>query len=566
MFALYFKICALVALSSTVWNNINDCDETFNYLEPLKFIVSNENHSAFQTWEYSPKFGLRSYLYLWTIGWPAYVLARFGMPGWLQFLSIRLLLSLLSATTSAFLASSSSSYLYPTDSFKRVTSGVIFCLIHSAAPGHFISASSAVPSAVVASMTSLMLSTWINGMYFYSVGAVAFSAIILWPFSACLGLPLAFVLLFSRMIVKFLLYSAFWGLSLITPMVLIDSFYYGKLICPAWNIITYNALSGIKGRSLSQLYGTETAAYYITNYFLNFNIVFVFACVFVVPVLLYLIFKMARSDTDPFYRRIFRLLCVALAPLFLWNLVFFLQSHKEERFLFPCYSCLSLLTTLLLCVLFLNCDGQSPINSLVSTTLAASFVIIFVGLSFSRILALSQGYSAPMYLVQHMPFSGVVKTLCIGRDWHHFPSHFLLPGENHAWRVHFLQSNFSGQLPGKFTEGVGIIKATRTPSSHFNDMNLPEKGTFFNIEKCAYILDRVSKPGQNEVQYSDDTDNWRVVLNRSILERTVEPLDSAESVITKAFNKFHRAFYLPYIFKTRNVWKEMHVLERISPA
>lgn len=566
MFPVDLKIGILAALCSTVWNNINDCDETFNYLEPLGFIISTANNTGFQTWEYSPQFGLRSYLYLWIIGWPAYVLVRFGLPGWLQFLGIRLFLSLLAAVFSSLLANSSSLYLYPDNGFKRLTFKVIFCLIHSAAPGNFISASSSVPSALAASMTSLMLSTWINGQYFYSVGAVAVSTIIVWPFSAVLGVPLALFLIVSGMTARLIVHSVFWALALIAPMVLADTFYYGRLICPTWNIISYNALTSLQGRSLSQLYGTETAAYYVANYFLNYNIVIVFVAISTVPVFVCLMLRIGWKSAADFHRRAFKLLCIALMPLLMWNMVFFIQSHKEERFLFPCFPCFDLLATLLICVVFFNHSGKFATGTPFAISAVTFFLLFFIGLSFSRILALTQGYSAPMYLVQHLPVSDASKTLCTGRDWHHFPSHFLLPRENHGWRVHFLRSNFSGQLPGKFAEGVGVTEATRSPSSHFNDMNLPEEGTFFNVEKCDYILDRLSKPGENEVQYSNDTRTWRVLLTRPILERNQPNSIATESLLQRAFTRLQRAFFIPYLFELNNVWKDMHILERVKPA
>jgi hypothetical protein len=50
-----------------------DCDETFNYWDPLHYLLFGR---GFQTWEYSPQFSLRTY---------AYVLlhAVFGLPQYL---------------------------------------------------------------------------------------------------------------------------------------------------------------------------------------------------------------------------------------------------------------------------------------------------------------------------------------------------------------------------------------------------------------------------------------------------------------------------------------------------
>lgn len=56
-----FVLLALARLGSAALNIIHDCDETFNYLEPLHYFLHG---SGMQTWEYSAQFALRSWLYL----------------------------------------------------------------------------------------------------------------------------------------------------------------------------------------------------------------------------------------------------------------------------------------------------------------------------------------------------------------------------------------------------------------------------------------------------------------------------------------------------------------------
>jgi hypothetical protein len=56
-----FALLALARLASASFNIIHDCDETFNYLEPLHYFLHG---SGMQTWEYSSQFALRSWLYL----------------------------------------------------------------------------------------------------------------------------------------------------------------------------------------------------------------------------------------------------------------------------------------------------------------------------------------------------------------------------------------------------------------------------------------------------------------------------------------------------------------------
>lgn len=52
----------LAVYTISAWHMvILDCDETFNYLEPLHFLLQGH---GFQTWEYAPSFALRPYSFL----------------------------------------------------------------------------------------------------------------------------------------------------------------------------------------------------------------------------------------------------------------------------------------------------------------------------------------------------------------------------------------------------------------------------------------------------------------------------------------------------------------------
>jgi alpha-1,2-mannosyltransferase len=52
----------LMRILGAAYNPIMDCDETFNYWEPLHYFVTGG--PSFQTWEYAPSFALRSWVYL----------------------------------------------------------------------------------------------------------------------------------------------------------------------------------------------------------------------------------------------------------------------------------------------------------------------------------------------------------------------------------------------------------------------------------------------------------------------------------------------------------------------
>ena len=55
------KLLLAARLSAAIWSGISDCDETFNYWEPTHHLLYGQ---GLQTWEYDPRFALRSYLYL----------------------------------------------------------------------------------------------------------------------------------------------------------------------------------------------------------------------------------------------------------------------------------------------------------------------------------------------------------------------------------------------------------------------------------------------------------------------------------------------------------------------
>eukprot|EP00216_Chloropicon_sp_CCMP2111_P002429 CAMPEP_0198246254 /NCGR_PEP_ID=MMETSP1446-20131203/45651_1 /TAXON_ID=1461542 ORGANISM="Unidentified sp, Strain CCMP2111" /NCGR_SAMPLE_ID=MMETSP1446 /ASSEMBLY_ACC=CAM_ASM_001112 /LENGTH=158 /DNA_ID=CAMNT_0043930565 /DNA_START=127 /DNA_END=599 /DNA_ORIENTATION=+ len=91
---------------SVAYNLIHDCDETYNYWEPLHYLLYG---NGLQTWEYSPKFALRSYLYILV----HYVIAKpllyftsalsIANPKVFVFFGMRFVLGLASSSTEALL-------------------------------------------------------------------------------------------------------------------------------------------------------------------------------------------------------------------------------------------------------------------------------------------------------------------------------------------------------------------------------------------------------------------------------------------------------------------------------
>ena len=87
------KLLLAARLSAAIWSGISDCDETFNYWEPTHQLLYGQ---GLQTWEYDPRFALRSYFYLLLHLLPARLYTALLQPNpMMVFYFIRCLLALL---------------------------------------------------------------------------------------------------------------------------------------------------------------------------------------------------------------------------------------------------------------------------------------------------------------------------------------------------------------------------------------------------------------------------------------------------------------------------------------
>jgi hypothetical protein len=64
--AILLIFLLLVRISSVFLPIIDDCDEVYGYWEPLHYLVFRYGS---QTWEYSPKYAIRSYSFLVPMAW-----------------------------------------------------------------------------------------------------------------------------------------------------------------------------------------------------------------------------------------------------------------------------------------------------------------------------------------------------------------------------------------------------------------------------------------------------------------------------------------------------------------
>jgi hypothetical protein len=72
--------------------------------------------------------------------------------------------------------------------------------------------------------------------------------------------------------------------------------------------------------------------------------------------------------------------------------------------------------------------------------------------------------------------------VCMGGDWHTFPSHFFLPS---GAKLAYVEDNFHGLLPQHFLAPYGSSIASVLP---INDQNQEEKSRYVPLDSCDYLV------------------------------------------------------------------------------
>jgi len=172
-------------------------------------------------------------------------------------------------------------------------------------------------------------------------------------------------------------------------------------------------------------------------------------------------------------------------------------------------------------------------------------------LSISRILALWHYYHAPLSVFSHLEAfelprllndtgllpplpAGVEESdrpsidlsvlkqfglkLCLGKEWHRFPGHYLVPN---AVSVDFVKSDFEGLLPAHFRSGnMGSEpwwdrKGSRNTPAGLNDLNKEVHEYYVPAETCDYLVDldfpQHPTSSRYEPRYAVDEQTWERV-------------------------------------------------------
>jgi alpha-1,2-mannosyltransferase len=185
---LAFTLFAIPNLLAAIYSPIQDCDEVYNYWEPTHLL--NHGH-GFQTWEYSPEYGIRSWLYIvfhaTIIAVIKPVASLFGAKA-LEFYGLRIVLGLICAACETRL-------YHATSKLMGSRIAMLFMLVTGTSTGFFHASTAYLPSsfAMYAAMIGAAafmdwqgppsISNWISS---FGVGAV-----LGWPFAGALVLPFA---------------------------------------------------------------------------------------------------------------------------------------------------------------------------------------------------------------------------------------------------------------------------------------------------------------------------------------------------------------------------------------
>eukprot|EP01038_Epipyxis_sp_PR26KG_P009196 gene9196-12404_t len=438
----HFHLIWLIILHSiaVVINHIDDTDETYGYWEPLHYLLSG---IGLQTWEYSPVYAIRTYAFIIPMKLIAII---FPLQKIVLFRSLRFVIALFR----------SYSYYCFFESFKFSDSllQIIFYVFVVCAPGMFYSASSYLPSSIIATLIMLSYSKWSQRQYYKSIFWASFAVIWSgWPFVALLFIPIGLHMLMNEYtknynannflvgihaIFRFCVLGLLTVITFSLPAILIDKMMYNRWTIPAFNIVLYNVLNG----NGDELYGIEPSSYYIRNMILNLHIIPIIA--FISPIIGILDFITSiinNCDMSQYLYKNSERITVFIST-FTWLFIMFMRPHKEERFLYPIYPLLCLLAvwTLSICYFDLWNDSYHIINNNNN----------------------DNNNNNPV-------------RVCTGHEWYQFPSHFFLPFHS---ELHFIQDGFTGILPQHFSKINGTFSI---PSQPFNNLNQEEKSRYVDL-------------------------------------------------------------------------------------
>ncbi|KAL8665523.1 MAG: hypothetical protein Q9202_002228 [Teloschistes flavicans] len=507
----------LVNTLAAAFAPIQDCDEVFNYWEPTHYL---NRGSGLQTWEYSPEYKIRSWLYIVIHAIIGKFASLLSSRSTAEFYFVRMALGATCALCETRLFSTICRTFNP-----RV--GIMFGIVMLVSPGMFHASVAYLPSSFSMYTAMLGMAAFMDwrgglktapGMMWFGIGAI-----VGWPFSAALIIPLlAEDLVLSSItgdiseIVFRYLDGVVRSLIVLALQVAVDTFFYHVVTVVPWNIVYYNVFGGPSRGA--NIFGTEPWDFYLRNLSLNFNFWFLLALLSG-PILGLQFLLQGRSSTRASSIRSM----VFSSPFYLWLAVFSAQAHKEERFMYPAYPFLALNAALAMHTILAYVGSSDParlvgkIPARFKLYFVSLCVILAIDVSVARTVGIISAYRAPLQVytpLQKPGFAQMDANVCLGKDWYRFPSSYFLPS---GMRVKFLKSAFDGLLPGQFTEaktGFGFFPGTWLIPPGMNDQNIEDPSKHTEIEHCTFLVDSHFPgltPSTLEPNYVEDNDTWEAI-------------------------------------------------------
>uniref|UniRef100_A0A9I9DX93 Mannosyltransferase n=1 Tax=Cucumis melo TaxID=3656 RepID=A0A9I9DX93_CUCME len=401
--------------------------------------------------------------------------------------------------------------------------------------GCFFASTSFLPSSFSMYAVSLSSGLFLLEKPAPAVAVAAAGVILGWPFSILVFLPVTLYSL-RRKFKEAFLAGALTSIALLAFSLLVDYYYYKRWTSSVLNLLIYNVLGGGE----SHLYGTEGPLFYLRNGFNNFNVCFVLALLFVG------ILPISRKKYVPD-------LLVVISPIYIWLAFMSLQPHKEERFLYPIYPLICVAASAVIeCFPDFFRDRYNPYDNSVLVVIAKVLRPLVLGLilcaSHARTFSLINGYSAPLEVYKVLAHHDEIvtdSTICVGSEWHRFPSSFFIP--DYIKEVRWIDDGFRGLLPFPFNSTLG---GTAAAPPYFNNKNKASDEQYLqDLDACTYLVElQLERPYASR---GSDTSKWEAVAAWPYLDREISP-------------PFYRSFFIPYFWQNKNVFGMYKLLTRIT--
>lgn len=520
-------LLCIIRVAGALQSPIADCDETFNYWEPLHYMLHGW---GLQTWEYAPQFALRSYAFLLPYAAVARVSAWVAVDKVGVFYAVRITQALVSALAEAAL------YDATVWRFGTERSRVLLVLLVGS-PGIFRAAGEFLPSSFAMVLLTFAWARWLVGEFGNAVAMVAIASLLGWVYVVAAAVPMALHIVYRRGLLSFVRYAMFIGVPLVAAMLAIDTHYYGVSVLVPLRHLMYNVFP-VPGAG-PELFGVEQWSFYVQNLVLNLPLVAPLIALFPLQALLHI--GGTRVWGEPKYA-VSRVIFLS-GPLLLLA-QFFAVPHKEERFLAPLYPLLCLLAAVSLVdwVDLMSRILPRRVQTPVAQLSISVFLVAGCALGASRVAMQHVGYGGSLRVYERlareefskMEASGDIVNICVSKEWHRFPSHFFVP--HPRMRVRFLSYGFDGQLPKYYSENV---MGSRIEPKGMNMLNKADPSQWFNVtatDGCHYFIDldlshRTSKSKTKE-EHPIPINARRTVFKESFLDSEQSPAGL-------------RAFYVP---------------------